>query len=94
MYRPSSGDGGFGTKVGGARTSFKPKRYATTCEPPTFVLEYGDDDLGLLRTRKVRKGWGENGGGGGSEATRRKHKRSIFDLVTDPLSRLLFHSFV
>ena len=92
MYRPSSGDGGFGTKVGGARTSFKPKRYATTCEPPTFVLEYGDDDLGLLRTRKVRKGWGENGMGAGV-VLRRPHgstndPSSILSLTPLPQFRL------
>ena len=33
---------------------FKPKRYALSYNPPTIILEYGDESLGLMRTRKFR----------------------------------------
>lgn len=56
MYNPSgraTSGGGFSSREYGG-TSFKPKRYALSYNPPTFILEYGDDSLGLLRTRKFR----------------------------------------
>ena len=54
MYRPSSTTNAFGTVVSPTPQGFKPKRYALAYNPPTIILEYGDDTLGLLRTRKFR----------------------------------------
>ena len=49
MYRPTFGASASKPEV----CTFKPKRYALVCDPPAIILEYGDDTLGLLRTRKV-----------------------------------------
>ncbi|QDZ24204.1 putative centrosomal protein [Chloropicon primus] len=54
MYQPSSRGGGPTASAAFGGGSFVPKRYAITTNPPTLVLEYGDNTLGLLRTRKFR----------------------------------------
>ncbi len=48
MYLPTGARG-----AGSGAHAFKPKRYAIRYNPPTVILEYGDESLGLLRTRKV-----------------------------------------